>query len=745
MKKITTLFAMLLLCAVTAMAQTTTVTLTYTAEPFKKDATQGTMPSGYGSFSGQTYTTDAASGLAGLTVTASSGLTIGEARVNVDYYGDCFSFKTAAAATDYTVTISAPEGYVIIGYYLACSANSANQPHTLTATNGTTVTISSPYQQNWSTRKFSVFGLNEQTTSFTINTANNGNTLYVPTFTVTLATAGSVVSSVNDLSNAKQYVVMCERGVLNTNDGSLGTSAKNGLSAKNFAIINHESNYFFWSVDDEKFVASDVSLAYYPRTSAMSPQFATNSSATNPLFKFLFDANRLNTNANGVSINDYNYDDGGNTFLIIENGDFNDMEKVEPRFLDLTQYREALQEAIDAPNNLPVGEGPNKYTIMSGKDALDQAVADGVAELAKDEEEQTLESLVGAYDAIQAALGNLVMTLNMPQAGFYRIKGNTSGLYLANGNSTKKNWQGQYYYNMSSETDGSTIFYYDGTKFINLVTGKCFNLFTWTWICGNDEALTNVNIVDGLSDGGYAISNDVDGNNNPIYLYDQGDQNPPYTDRGGMASITTSTNARYTNWYLEEVAQLPVTLKEADCKDGVVRWFATFAAPVAAMAVEGAEIHKVTDMGSYLQVEPANATSVPAGTAVLLVTENDPGDVPAMVFLGEANDEIETALLPLYACEQGKAGLFFGKNDAGTVGFFPLAEEGLTGGFKGYVADDGNGAKELVFGNDATGVETIDNGQWTIDNSAVYNLQGQRVNKAQKGVYIQNGKKVVLK
>ena len=43
------------------------------------------------------------------------------------------------------------------------------------------------------------------------------------------------------------------------------------------------------------------------------------------------------------------------------------------------------------------------------------------------------------------------------------------------------------------------------------------------------------------------------------------------------------------------------------------------------------------------------------------------------------------------------------------------------------------------------GIETIDNSQLTIDNGAVFNLQGQKVTKAQKGVYIQNGKKVVLK
>ena len=94
--------------------------------------------------------------------------------------------------------------------------------------------------------------------------------------------------------------------------------------------------------------------------------------------------------------------------------------------------------------------------------------------------------------------------------------------------------------------------------------------------------------------------------------------------------------------------------------------------------------------------------------------------------------------------------LYLGKGKtSGKAGFYKLGDGTTSNGFKAYLLDEsGNGAKEgfdLVFGGEVTGVETIDNGQLTIDNSAVYNLQGQRVNKAQKGVYIQNGKKVVVR
>ena len=51
----------------------------------------------------------------------------------------------------------------------------------------------------------------------------------------------------------------------------------------------------------------------------------------------------------------------------------------------------------------------------------------------------------------------------------------------------------------------------------------------------------------------------------------------------------------------------------------------------------------------------------------------------------------------------------------------------------------------LNLGDESTGIKAIDNGQLTIDNDRYYDLQGRKVNAAQKGVYIMNGKKVIIK
>lgn len=63
---------------------------------------------------------------------------------------------------------------------------------------------------------------------------------------------------------------------------------------------------------------------------------------------------------------------------------------------------------------------------------------------------------------------------------------------------------------------------------------------------------------------------------------------------------------------------------------------------------------------------------------------------------------------------------------------------------------DENAKFEMSFG-DVTGINTIDNGQLTIDNSKAYNLNGVRVNpstgsgQAYKGIVIMNGKKYISK
>ena len=77
------------------------------------------------------------------------------------------------------------------------------------------------------------------------------------------------------------------------------------------------------------------------------------------------------------------------------------------------------------------------------------------------------------------------------------------------------------------------------------------------------------------------------------------------------------------------------------------------------------------------------------------------------------------------------------------VGFYRLQSGKTLGVGKAYLTYDGALAPEFLGFGDVTAIRGIENGQLTIDN--YYDLQGRRVAQPTKGLYIVNGKKVVIK
>ena len=75
------------------------------------------------------------------------------------------------------------------------------------------------------------------------------------------------------------------------------------------------------------------------------------------------------------------------------------------------------------------------------------------------------------------------------------------------------------------------------------------------------------------------------------------------------------------------------------------------------------------------------------------------------------------------------------------VGFYDWAGTSLAANRAYIPAATAAGVRALLFDNTTTGVNAA-----TLNNASqkVFDLQGRRVQKAQKGLYIVNGKKVVL-
>ena len=152
----------------------------------------------YGSWSGLTWTSNAASGVAGLTMTLSDGPHDRFSSLNSRYN---LAYHPAAANTNSTLTLTAPEGYVITGYSVQTGVYQA-QTYTLTPENGTSIT---PANLGSEYTPLTVSGLNTTSTTITITTTDASKWLALANFTVKLAKP-LALNVVGDKSYATLYL-----------------------------------------------------------------------------------------------------------------------------------------------------------------------------------------------------------------------------------------------------------------------------------------------------------------------------------------------------------------------------------------------------------------------------------------------------------------------------------------------------------------------------------------------------------
>ena len=217
MKKITSLFTLLLLafCSIGASAETTVTIVDGTNAPYD---TYGTRSSDK-----LTFTSNAASGLAGVTITLENGQ-LDRATWWNTY---CLAIKPGATKTATKITITAPAGYVIADYSMTLQANTSNKPYKVSTTlnednvttNGTDITGNPAV----SFRK-NVFS---SSTNFTIyanfeSFGNNNNFwLAAKAFTITLVPEEYKVNTA-DIETGYYYLFNMVGGYL---DGSSGSYA----------------------------------------------------------------------------------------------------------------------------------------------------------------------------------------------------------------------------------------------------------------------------------------------------------------------------------------------------------------------------------------------------------------------------------------------------------------------------------------------------------------------------------------
>lgn len=203
----------------------------------------------------------------------------------------------------------------------------------------------------------------------------------------------------------------------------------------------------------------------------------------------------------------------------------------------------------------------------------------------------------------------------------------------------------------------------------------------------------------------------------------------------GYAVVGWDAPSPASQWTVEDATHFEVSLNAVNGKS-----YATFCAPFG-VTVADTKANTLKMDASKKFVTLNEIAEVPANTGVLLV--NETGATTATVTI--KNDATATvsdnALVGTLAPHAKAAGDLFLGNNEGVVGFYDWAGTSLAANRAYIPATTAAGVRALLFDNTTTGVNAA-----TLNNASqkVFDLQGRRVEKAQKGLYIVNGKKVVL-
>lgn len=399
-------------------------------------------------------------------------------------------------------------------------------------------------------------------------------------------------------------------------------------------------------------------------------------------------------------------------------GESKNIEKIDDE--KLAAYAE-LQTLIAAcePFADKIGTGLNQFTSDDLKSAL--TAAKEVA--AKDIYEYPDMDVTAAKERLKAA--KEALAINQPETGkFYRIKSVAKNKYVssvpvADGRES-----------LIDEADATTVFYLsDDNRLTNSIG---VNLGSNSGPAGNSLGTT---FEFQINNNGYYLIKSTE-RVEPLYPhYDNGDL-LSYDFSGGVYADKLADA-----WTLEEVndeASQPKITKQMTAQ------YATVAAPVALNIPADVKAYTVKVDGEVAKLTEITGGVIPAGVAAV-IEKTGAGESYEFTFApsgstANANDlqgvYVETTIPAknnAYVLAKGTKG----------VGFYLLSEtERVLGANKAYLSipNDAAGVKAFVLDlGDLTGINSTE----VAGEEVYYDLQGRRVLKPVKGIYVtKSGKKV---
>ena len=194
--------------------------------------------------------------------------------------------------------------------------------------------------------------------------------------------------------------------------------------------------------------------------------------------------------------------------------------------------------------------------------------------------------------------------------------------------------------------------------------------------------------------------------------------------------------------YLVEPSKLDLVAKSGE------NYYATFSSDKAVKFVD-AEVYAVNVNGDKIELNSVDSKSVPANTGVLIKSTAETASYRELKSADAIdNNLLKAASVTMSSSDKNYKLAYNDYNNKTGLGFYYGAKNGgvfdaKAGGAYLAVPSSQTSARCFTFDDVETGINTIEVADEANTAAEVYDLAGRRVSKAQKGLYIVNGVKVI--
>ena len=539
------------------------------------------------------------------------------------------------------------------------------------------------------------------------------------------------------------------------------SSENNNLAWK--AVENYNKSYYWTLIptDDNKYLIKNVTGKYVCGHDANRDEYlmSTDEASAGKFTLTWLAPGQFNINGNGtMHAKEHNegagtnyrvssWAEGANTPSAWTFEEFTaDEYTVVEALMALKEVYEAKKYySIDIVFGGLYGEGIGQY---SGTDSYDIVEAfKAVDELWEmDFREQLNDVGSDVVAEHKDRLEGLTLTINQPATGkYYRIKSMNGNDPARKGKYVQSTAEGNGLA-LSTEKNANSIVYYDGSTFLSYASGLYLNGY---------EVNNNGGVISEIGATPYTWT--IEENADIVGTYALSSTLNDWHMSDWTGNVTTfGQNDANAAWIFEEVVSLPVAVTAAS--------YSTFYTPVDMEIPTGVTANIIKTVSANEATLVPVTGIIPAGTGLIL--EASEGSYEFAIAEDEPTASVEGNLLTgstaktlveaeagfnyyALANKNGKVALYkaaLNKNADGTA----ATENGthfINNANKAYLKLTSETFAPAMFSfGRGEGTTSIDDAQLTIDNAAViYDLTGRRVEKMEKGIYIVNGKKVVIR